>query len=92
MITKLLLVITYYLVCVVFGNGAQNSSCIDIVSRQEWRAITAPVEHQDHPVQYVIIIHTVSEPCTNLILCSSRLRTLQQYHMGQLALRDISSK
>ncbi|KAK4875989.1 hypothetical protein RN001_012411 [Aquatica leii] len=64
--------------------------CPEIVSKNEWGARGAlKVEYSVYPLDYVIIHHTVTPECHDLLRCSDLLKSMQNYHMDSHKFHDI---
>ncbi|KAF5276549.1 hypothetical protein FQR65_LT03979 [Abscondita terminalis] len=77
--------------CVFAGGDVEYPGiCPDIVSKNEWGARGAlEVEYSVNPLDYVIIHHTVTPECYDLVRCSALLKSMQNYHMETHKFHDI---
>ncbi|KAF5298158.1 hypothetical protein FQA39_LY02582 [Lamprigera yunnana] len=73
------------------GLGTNNPQvCPKIITKNEWGARGATqVQYSTNNLQYVIIHHTATPECNNLLECSILLKNIQNYHMEVHQFHDI---
>uniref|UniRef100_A0A1B0GQR6 Peptidoglycan recognition protein family domain-containing protein n=1 Tax=Phlebotomus papatasi TaxID=29031 RepID=A0A1B0GQR6_PHLPP len=66
------------------------ASCPEILSKRSWGG-RDPIKvfYTILPIEYVIVHHTVSNPCNMERKCIPLVKNIQDYHMNELKLDDI---
>ncbi|XP_055910910.1 peptidoglycan-recognition protein LC-like [Eupeodes corollae] len=75
----------------IIKKSVETQNFLRIVSREEWLA-RPPAEEPDHlvlPVYRLIIAHTATSNCFSQVSCTSRVQTIQNFHMDSRNLNDI---
>ncbi|KAF5303123.1 hypothetical protein FQA39_LY10130 [Lamprigera yunnana] len=71
--------------------GKWSDVCPPIVTRREWDARKPDVvQYIAFPINKVIIHHTVTRQCFSIDTCAASIRSMQNYHIDQVNLDDIS--
>lgn len=87
-----ILEVTILLLAALTAVSAQDN-CPDIISRLAWGSRTTSADVPVLPIRpapFVIIHHTQTEVCTNIVNCSPIIRDIQSFHMAGNGWRDIS--
>lgn len=67
-----------------------NINGFELVTKSEWGGRNATrVKPFGKTIKYVIVHHSATPSCTNREQCSSRMRSIQAYHMDERNWRDI---
>lgn len=63
------------------------------MSKDDWGGQSAKrIDYVIKPVKYIIVHHTVTQPCLTENDCSQQLANIQGYHMNDLSFNDIGYK
>nr|Q765P4.1 RecName: Full=Peptidoglycan-recognition protein 1; AltName: Full=Hd-PGRP-1; Flags: Precursor [Holotrichia diomphalia]BAD08316.1 peptidoglycan recognition protein-1 [Holotrichia diomphalia] len=90
-ITFFLLTEIFFYISYAEATRSGPDLCPTIISKRDWGGNAAlRVGYTSKPLERVVIHHTVTPECANEARCSSRMVSMQNYHMDELGYDDIS--
>ncbi|GJQ84802.1 PGRPS1 [Trypoxylus dichotomus] len=91
MMFSVLSVVLCFQIIHTLATPSGSDQCPTIIKKRDWGGqASTNVQYSTRPLEYVIIHHTATPECQDEMACTRRLVNMQNYHMNELGLNDIT--